>query len=229
MGHFLMADHRTEPSRRTTDASIRQWFGQVLVMTVFICLGFTSDGLAFTTNKTALTFSAVQGGPNPSSQTISVSTGTSTVATLTTSDNASWLFVSPTTTYISSTALLTVIVNTSGLGAGTYNANITIKVGTWGSKVIPVTLTLSPQTTSPPTTTKSATLKWNAVTTSTVSGYRIYVGETSKLYTRTITVGPVTSSTVNSLTVGKTYYFAVKAYNSAGESGFSNEVSKTIQ
>lgn len=229
MGHFLMADHRTEPSRRTTDASTRQWFGQALVITAFICLGLASDGLAFTTNKTALTFSAVQGGPNPSSQTISVSTGTSTVATLTASDNASWLFVSPTTTYISSTALLTVVVNTSGLGAGTYNANITIKVGTWGSKVIPVTLILSPKTTSPPTTTKSATLKWNAVTSTTVSGYRIYVGESSKLYTRTITVGPVTSSTVNSLTVGKTYYFAVKAYNSAGESGFSNEVSKTIQ
>lgn len=229
MGHFFMAHHCTGLSRRTTDTPTRRWFGQALVITALICLGFASDGLAFTTNKTALTFSAVQGGSNPSIQTISVSTGTSTVATLTASDNASWLFVSPTTAYISSTALLTVIVNASGLGAGTYNANITIKVGTWGSKVIPVTLFLSPKTTSPPTTTKSATLKWNAVTNTTVSGYRIYIGEVPKLYNRTTTVGPVTSATVNSLTVGKTYYFAVKAYNSAGESSFSNEVSKTIQ
>jgi hypothetical protein len=33
---------------------------------------------------------------------------------------------------------------------------------------------------------------------------------------------------VNSLTVGKMYYFAVTAYNSAGESSYSNEV-KAIQ
>ncbi|HWG96356.1 MAG TPA: fibronectin type III domain-containing protein, partial [Nitrospira sp.] len=98
-----------------------------------------------------------------------------------------------------------------------------------GSKVVPVTLILSPSTTSPPpSTTSSATLTWNAVT-GTVSGYKVYVGEAPRLYTRTITVGNATSSTVNSLTVGRMYYFAVTAYNSAGESGPSNEVSKTIQ
>jgi hypothetical protein len=31
------------------------------------------------------------------------------------------------------------------------------------------------------------------------------------------------------LTVGRTYYFVVRAYNSAGDSGPSNQVSKTIQ
>jgi hypothetical protein len=62
-----------------------------------------------------------------------------------------------------------------------------------------------------------------------VSGYKIYVGEAPRLYSRTITVGNTTSSTVNSLTVGRMYYFAVTAYNSAGESSPSNEVSKTIQ
>jgi hypothetical protein len=92
-----------------------------------------------------------------------------------------------------------------------------------------VTLIISPATTTTSSTTKSATLTWNAVTGTTISGYKIYVGEAPKLYTRTITVGTVTSSTVNSLTVGRTYYFTVTAYNSAGESAPSNEVSKTIQ
>jgi hypothetical protein len=92
-----------------------------------------------------------------------------------------------------------------------------------------VTLTISPTTSSPPpSSTSTATLAWNAAT-GTVSGYKVYVGEAPRLYTRTLTVGTVTSSTVSNLTVGRTYYFAVTAYNSAGESAPSNEVSKTIQ
>jgi hypothetical protein len=39
----------------------------------------------------------------------------------------------------------------------------------------------------------------------------------------------VTSSTVAGLTVGRMYYFAVTAFNGAGESAPSNEASKTIQ
>ena len=62
-----------------------------------------------------------------------------------------------------------------------------------------------------------------------MNGYKVYVGDVPTQYTQTINVGNVTSSTVNSLTVGKTYYFAVTAYNSAGEGPRSNEVSKTIQ
>ncbi|MBX3300769.1 MAG: fibronectin type III domain-containing protein [Nitrospira sp.] len=131
------------------------------------------------------------------------------------------------------TAKLAVTVNTSGRGAGTYKATITIKVGTWYTKTVPVTLVISSATSSPPSsppsTTSSATLTWNAVTGATVSGYKVYIGEAPRLYTRTINVGSVTSSTVNSLTVGRMYYFAVTAYNSAGESTPSNEVSKTIQ
>ncbi len=111
---------------------------------------------------------------------------------------------------------------------GTYKGTITIKLGTWHTKTVPVTLMISPATSSPLPATSTATLAWNAVTGTTISGYKIYVGEAPKLYTRTMTVGTVTSSTVNNLTVGRTYYFAVTAYNSAGESTPSNEVSKTI-
>ncbi|MDF0665601.1 MAG: fibronectin type III domain-containing protein [Nitrospira sp.] len=121
-----------------------------------------------------------------------------------------------------------VTVNTSGLGAGTYNGTITIKVGTWYTKNVPVTLILSPAPPPPPPTKATATLTWDAVTGTPVSGYKVYVGEAPRLYTRTIDVGTVTSSTVDSLTVGRVYYFAVTAYNSAGESTPSNEVSKSI-
>jgi hypothetical protein len=137
--------------------------------------------------------------------------------------------VSPATKSIVQTAKLTVAVNTSGRGAGTYRANITLKLGTWTANVVPVTLIISPATSSsPPPATSTATLTWNAVT-GTVSGYKVYVGEAPRLYTRTINVGTARTSTVNSLTVGRMYYFAVTAYNSAGESPPSNEVSKTIQ
>jgi hypothetical protein len=100
-------------------------------------------------------------------------------------------------------------------------------MGTWCTYTVPVTLTISPQSGGGGGATSSATLAWNAVT-GTISGYKVYVGEAPRLYTRTITVGTGTSTSVNSLTVGRTYYFAVTAYNSAGESTPSNEVSKTI-
>lgn len=226
MRHFFMAH-----TRQTNSA--RLWCWQILGITALLCLGIAAESMAaVTTSRESRTFYAVQGGANPPSQWFYVYSGTSKPATLTVSDNASWLSVSKSTSTIVNRATVTAYVNTKGLGAGTYKANITIKVGTWGSKVVPVTLILSPSITSPPSspspTTSIATLTWNVVT-GTVSGYKIYVGEAPRLYTRTITVGNVTSSTVNSLTVGRMYYFAVTAYNSAGESSPSNEVSKTIQ
>ena len=223
--------HTNQTVRSHNSALSIPWFRQVLGITAFLCLGFASEGLAApTTSPTAQTFYAVQGATNPPNQTITVTrTSSSPAATLTASDTATWLSVSPTTTSMNRTASLTVKVNTSGRGAGTYRANITVKVGTWYTKVVPVTLIISPATQPPPPpTTSTATLAWNAVTGTPVSGYKVYVGEAPRLYTRTINVS-TTSSTVNSLVVGRTYYFAVTAYNSAGESTPSNEVSKTIQ
>ncbi|MBX3330290.1 MAG: fibronectin type III domain-containing protein [Nitrospira sp.] len=232
MRHFLMA-HTNQQARSHHTTSSTPWFWQVIGITAFLCLGLVSEGLAsHTVSPKSLTFYAVQGATNPPTQTITSSKATSSTETLTASDNATWLTVSPTTTSVITSKKLTVAVNTSGRTAGTYKATITIKVNTWYTWSIPVTLIISPATSSPPSspspTTSTATLTWNA-TTGTVSGYKIYVGEAPRLYTRTITVSNVTSSTVNSLTVGRMYYFAVTAYNSAGESGPSNEVSKTIQ
>jgi hypothetical protein len=72
------------------------------------------------------------------------------------------------------------------------------------------------------------TLAWNA-SSGTVAGYRVYYGTSSGNYTANVNAGKTTTTTVSNLTDGRTYYLAVKAYDSAGNhSGFSNEVSKTV-
>lgn len=66
-----------------------------------------------------------------------------------------------------------------------------------------------------------------------VAGYRVYYGNTSRtannnLYPSNQNVGSATTATLT-LADGATYYFSVKAYDSAGnESDFSNEVTKTL-
>lgn len=223
----------TVPPHRTNHTSATFWFVQIFLVTAFICLGLASESLAthVTMSPTSLTYNAVQGTTNPPNQTLSINRTQTYAVTLTTSDNATWLTVSPATgTMTTSPTKLTVAVNSSGLAAGTYKATITVKVGLWYTGTIPVTLTVSPSSTQPPPpTTSTATLAWNAVTGVTISGYKVYVGEAPRQYTRTITVGTGTSYTVNSLTVGRTYYFAVAAYNSAGTGPYSNEITKTIQ
>jgi hypothetical protein len=202
-------------------------FWQVFAVTTFISLGLASECFAFTIGPTALTFNAVQGTTNPPNQTLAVDRNRSRQVTLTGSDNASWLTVSPATTSMTSTAQLTVAIDIGELAVGTYNATITIKVGTKATKTVPVTLIVSPSS-QPPPSAATATLAWNPVTDPTLDGYKIYVGTASGLYTRTITVGNLISYTVDSLTTRTTYYFSVTAYNSAGESSPSNEVSKSI-
>jgi hypothetical protein len=75
-----------------------------------------------------------------------------------------------------------------------------------------------------------ATLIWDPPEVPTdVSGYKVDYGTASGTYAQGIDVGNTTSHTISNLPDGQTYYFAVVAYNSAGsESGYSNEVSKTM-
>jgi len=73
-----------------------------------------------------------------------------------------------------------------------------------------------------------ATLTWDPNTETDLAGYKVYYGTASGTYTQTVDVGKVSTFTIAGLASAK-WFFAVTAYNGGGlESGFSNEVSKTI-
>jgi hypothetical protein len=82
--------------------------------------------------------------------------------------------------------------------------------------------------------TGKATLAWNAPATNVdgtpltnLAGYKIHYGTASGSYTTTLVIGNVTNYAI-ALPPG-TYYFTVTAFDTFGsESGFSNEVAKTI-
>lgn len=74
--------------------------------------------------------------------------------------------------------------------------------------------------------TYSVALGWNRSPNSTVTGYRVYSGVVSGVYTSSVAVGNVTTNIVPNLVDGITYFFAVTAYNASGkESLFSSEIS----
>ena len=69
-------------------------------------------------------------------------------------------------------------------------------------------------------------IAWDPNTEPDLAGFKISYGTASQSYGTLIDIGNITSHTVTGLTGGKTYYFAVRAYDSSGNmSGFSNEVS----
>ncbi|TKB62394.1 MAG: hypothetical protein E8D49_01425 [Nitrospira sp.] len=92
------------------------------------------------------------------------------------------------------------------------------------------TITLTTGGTAPPPPSGgggSAIMTWNANTESDLAGYRVYYGTSSRNYPNSISVGKVTSATINGLTVGTTYYIALKAVDASGNlSGYSAEVTK---
>jgi len=73
--------------------------------------------------------------------------------------------------------------------------------------------------------TVSSIISWQP-SSGTVDGYRLLYGTEKGNYTSEIDVGPVTEYALDNITLKEntTYYFIVKAYNSAGESGESNEL-----
>jgi hypothetical protein len=71
-------------------------------------------------------------------------------------------------------------------------------------------------------------LAWNPNTETNIAGYKLYMGTTSGVYGAPIDVGPVTTYIVKNLLGGKTYYFAITAYNTSGvESAKSAEITYT--
>jgi hypothetical protein len=76
------------------------------------------------------------------------------------------------------------------------------------------------------------TLTWTANGEPDLAGYKIYVGTNSGTYGfpgSPFVTGKVTSYTISNLPKGQTYYFAISAYDSAGnDSPLSAEVSKSL-
>lgn len=75
-------------------------------------------------------------------------------------------------------------------------------------------------------TAVSTTVGWNSNSNPKVTGYNLYYGTNSHAYTKMISVGNATSTTVSNLNPAFTYYFAATTHDAAGhESPFSSEAS----
>jgi hypothetical protein len=72
------------------------------------------------------------------------------------------------------------------------------------------------------------TLAWDPNTSGNVSGYVVYWGAQSGQNTQSLNVGNVTSTTVSTTINESIIYFAVRAYNSVGMSGLSNEAAAWV-
>jgi hypothetical protein len=69
------------------------------------------------------------------------------------------------------------------------------------------------------------TLAWDAVSDADLAGYKLYYGYASREYSVHVDVGKYITTEMSGLEDASIYYFAVTAYDTAGnESGFSNEV-----
>lgn len=91
-----------------------------------------------------------------------------------------------------------------------------------------------PPATPPPASpsTANVTLTWAANSEPDLAGYKIYVGTNSGVYSFSgspFVTGKVTSYTISNLPKSQTYFFAISAYDGAGnESGLSAEASKSL-
>jgi len=75
----------------------------------------------------------------------------------------------------------------------------------------------------------SIKLAWDPSPEPLVTGYRLYYGRSSGVYTVVVDAGDRTDYTVTGLDTGQTYYFTATAYTGTGdESIFSNETSYTL-
>ena len=81
----------------------------------------------------------------------------------------------------------------------------------------------------PEVSAASVRLVWDPSPEPLVTGYRLYIGRSSGVYTDIIDAGNRTDSTITGLDAGLTYYFVATAYTGAGdESVFSNETAFTM-
>jgi hypothetical protein len=76
---------------------------------------------------------------------------------------------------------------------------------------------------------QSVQLAWDPSPDSSVTGYKIYYGISTRSYTNAVALGNVTNTTIVGLLDKVTYYFTATATNRAGlESDYSNEAVYTV-
>jgi len=165
----------------------------------------------------------MEGTTASTSQTFNITNTGQGTLNWTASASASWLSISPTSGATTTQPdVITVTVNPTGLTSNVYTAPVTISAS--GATNSPQQELITLVITAPASGT--ATLTWNPATSAT--GYKVYSGTGSNAYGAPVDVGNVATFQISNLQSGNTYYFAVTAYNSTGESGYSNQVSKSI-
>jgi Fibronectin type III domain len=113
----------------------------------------------------------------------------------------------------------TVNSSTSPLSVGTYRVDVTAFTAN-GLQAGSATATISVATLDP------VQLSWNANTETNLAGYKLYMGTASGVYGAPTSLGVVTTTTLKTLVPGTTYYFALTAFNTAGqESAKTSELS----
>ena len=209
-------------------------YGISFMLVLFSVAVATLDAGALTGSPASLTFTAAQGASSPSSQTVVFSKGNKRqVVAWASSDNALWLSVTPTSGTIAQSDQIVVTANTSGLAAGVYSAMVIITAKKGGSLSIPVTLSVTGPSSTPsqpsPSVSTTATLTWSPNTEPDVAGFKVYIGNAPGVYGSPIVLGNVTTYVASNLALGKTYYFAVSAFDTSGnESPLSAVVSKSV-
>ena len=204
-------------STQTNTATISVTAGNT-TRTVGVTLTLSPGSLTLSSNS--LAFTATQGLANPASKTIAVQSNGSWTATKT----ATWLSLSQTSG--SANGTITANVDTSKAIQGENQATVTVTSGTV-IKTVTITLTLNAPSSS------SATLTWKANSETDLAGYKVYRSTISGKYDQGNVIemlrGNITSYQAKDLQFGKTYFFVVTAFDIAGnESGYSNEVSKSV-
>ena len=168
-------------------------------------------------------FMMMEGAVTSSSQTFNITNTGQGTLNWTASASASWLSISPTSGATTTQPdVITVTVNPTGLTSNVYTAPVIVSAS--GATNSPQQELVTLVITAP--ASGRATLTWDPATSAT--GYKVYSGTSSGAYGSPVDIGNVTTFQIFSLQPGTTYYFAVTSYNSAGESGYSNEVSKNI-
>jgi hypothetical protein len=214
----------------TVQIAIADRYGRYQTESVAISLivsgGVTTPTPSMLLNPASLSFSGTVGGTNPLAKTMNLVNPTGGTLTWNMTESAPWLALNTAAgTTTTETDQVSASVSIQGLAAGTYSTVISVTAsGAANSpQQIPVSLTLSPATTG------SVGLSWAANTEPDLAGYKVYIGTQPRLYNPPITLGPVAAYNATNLTSGRTYYFCVSAFDSAGnESPCSTEVSKPL-